>query len=202
MVSASTLRRLRYRQELRTLILDTAREMFLTEGFEAFSMRKLAEGVGYSPAALYQHFASKEAIFEALVDESFSALLAAQGHAAASAAEAGPIESLRRGLRANVRFGLEHPNEYRLAFLMPPSSNRPQSAVTAFDSLRRRVLACVEAGVLRPINPELAAQALWAAVHGVASLLIVKPSFPWVEPDLLIEQVIKNAIEGIVMPEK
>jgi AcrR family transcriptional regulator len=68
MVSTSTLRRLRYRQELRTLILDTAREMFLTEGFEAFSMRKLAEGVGYSPAALYQHFASKEAIFEAYPD--------------------------------------------------------------------------------------------------------------------------------------
>jgi AcrR family transcriptional regulator len=196
------MRRSQYRKELRTLILDTARELFVGEGFESFSMRKLADRVGYSPAALYQHFASKEAIFDALVDQSFSALLAAQSTAAVPASDVGPVESLRRGLRGYVQFGLEHPNEYRLAFLMPPSNTRPQSAVTAFDSLRRRVLACIEAGALRPVDAELAAQTLWAEVHGITSLLIVKPSFPWVQTDTLIEQVIQNAIQGIVLPEK
>jgi AcrR family transcriptional regulator len=202
MATSPTLRRTQYRKELRTLILDSAREIFVIEGFESFSMRKLADRVGYSPAALYQHFPSKEAIFDALVEQSFSALLAAQNRTAALTSEVGPVESLRRGLRGYVQFGLEHPNEYRLAFLMPPSDTRPQSAVTAFDSLRHRVLACLEAGALRPVNPELTAQALWAAVHGITSLLIVKPSFPWGETDSLIEQVIQSAIEGIVLPDK
>jgi AcrR family transcriptional regulator len=177
--------------------------MFVDEGFEAFSMRRLAERVGYSPASIYLHFENKDAIFQTLVDESFKGLLKAQAEAAASAGDAGPVETLKRGLRAYVRFGIEHPNEYRLAFLMPSARGaRPQSASSSFESLCSRVRACVEAGVLRRINPELAAQSLWVAAHGVTSLLIVKPNFPWVDQSLLIEQVIQSAVLGIIAPER
>jgi AcrR family transcriptional regulator len=176
--------------------------MFVDEGFEAFSMRRLADRVGYSPASIYLHFENKDAIFQTLVEESFKGLLKAQQEAAALAEDSGPVETLKRGLRSYVRFGIEHPNEYRLAFLMPSAKgSRPQSASSSFDSLCSRVRKCEEAGLLRPIDPEFAAQSLWVAVHGVTSLLIVKPNFPWVDQNLLIEQVIQSAVQGIMAPE-
>lgn len=202
MSTSPALRRTRHREELRSIILDAAREMFVGEGFESFSMRKLAERVGYSPASLYQHFASKEALFQTLVQQSFEALVKNQAQAVATGGEAGPLAALDRGLRAYVRFGLDHPNEYRLAFLMPSASTRSESSIVAFESLRRRVTACIEAGVFRPVDPELAAQSLWAAVHGITSLLIVKPAFPWTDHNQLIEQVIHNALQAMAQPAR
>jgi AcrR family transcriptional regulator len=201
MATSPAIRRSNQREELRSIILDAAREMFVEEGFEAFSMRKLAARVGYSPASIYQHFASKDALFQTLVQGSFQALVEVQAQAAANVDAPGPVAALKRGMHSYVRFGLDHPNEYRLAFLMPASGKRSASAEAAFDSLRRRVEACIAAGLFRAIDAELAAQSLWVAVHGVTSLLIVKPSFPWVEKDRLIEQVIHNAVQGMVVPE-
>jgi AcrR family transcriptional regulator len=200
MATSPAIRRSQYRAELRELILESAREMFVEEGFEAFSMRKLADRVGYSPASIYQHFAGKDALFQALVEESFRGLVQAQANADAGS-DPGPLAALKRGLLTYVRFGIDHPNEYRLAFLMPAVGDRSPTAVAAFDSLLRRVSACIQAGVLRPIDPELAAQSLWVTVHGVTSLLIVKPGFPWVDKDRLIEQVINNALQGLVVPD-
>ena len=64
-------RRERYRQETRSEILGAAREIFVRQGFRGFSMRTLARFVGYSPAAIYLHFTSKEELFDILVEESF-----------------------------------------------------------------------------------------------------------------------------------
>ena len=200
MATSAAIRRSQQRDELRSIILNAAQEMFIGEGFEAFSMRRLAERVGYSPASIYMHFENKEALFQTLVEKSFQGLVQAQA-AAGGSGDLGPLDSLTRGLHTYVRFGLDHPNEYRLAFLMPSGVSPAQAASTAFESLRRRVDVCIQGGLFRLKNAELAAQALWAAVHGVTALLIVKPNFPWVERESLIRQVIHNALQGMVVPE-
>ena len=197
MATSPTARRLQYREDLRATILDSARELFLEEGVEAFSMRKLAARVGYSAASLYQYFPGREAILRELIDESFRAFAAAQAQAARDGDAADPAEELRRGLRNYVRFGLENPNHYRLAFMAPTKSEPTQTGQMAFEALRRRVQACMEAGVFRPVEVELAAQSLWVAVHGVTSLLLVRPMFPWADREQLIEQVIRGAMDGL-----
>ena len=63
----ATLRREQYRAELRTQILDAAREIFARDGYENFSMRKLAQHIEYSPGSIYLHFRNKEELFESLV---------------------------------------------------------------------------------------------------------------------------------------
>src|SRR6202158_6237449 len=68
-------RRQQHREELRRVILDAAREIFVHQGYERFSMRKLAEKIEYSPGSVYLHFNSKEELFECLVEESFARLL-------------------------------------------------------------------------------------------------------------------------------
>src|SRR5262252_3839278 len=106
----TTERRERERQELRTKILDAARELFASEGYEAVTMRKIAERIEYSPTAIYLCFKDKEAVLREICDADFGAL--AQRFAAI-ARLADPRERVMAAGRAYAEFGLTHPNHYR-----------------------------------------------------------------------------------------
>jgi AcrR family transcriptional regulator len=67
-------RREREKSEIRDKILDAARELFITEGYDGVSMRKVAEKIEYSPTAIYLHFADKQELFHELCHEDFARL--------------------------------------------------------------------------------------------------------------------------------
>jgi len=188
----------RSKAELRALILTTARNLFVHEGYESFSLRKVAHEIGYSPAAIYKHFSSKHEIFESLTEESFAALVQASAAVTPAAGE-NPVEVLKRGMHAYVAFGLANPDHYRFAFLLavrkPEAPYKPRAAYIA---LRDRVQRCIDCGQFRPGNLDLFSQSLWSAVHGVTSLLVQRPEFPWVDKDELIERVIDSAVQGLL----
>lgn len=181
-------RRERERAELKDKILLAARELFVEEGYEAVTMRKIAERIEYSPTALYLHFETKDEILRALCDADFQALA---GHFAAIAAMADPIERLRAAGHAYVEFGLAFPNHYRLMFMTPhPHKEAEGSAIPKGDpdqdsyAFLKGILAdCVAQGLFRPElqDVELLAQVIWAAVHGVVSIEIAKCNDDWVE---------------------
>jgi AcrR family transcriptional regulator len=197
-MSALSQRR-KHKEELRRLILDAAREIFVRQGYESFSMRKLAEKIEYSPGSVYLHFNSKEELFECLVDESFARLLKTLLALQNGKELQDPVAELKKGLRAYVEFGLRNPNDYRFAFMLkPPLENRPYKVHGAFESLRYMVGRCVEEKRFRAVDVETTSQALWACVHGITSLLIQRPAFPWVAKKKLIEQVIDTAIDSLV----
>lgn len=194
------LRRKQHRAELKTQILEAAREIFVHDGYESFSMRKLAQRIEYSPGSIYLHFKNKEELFESLVEESFDRLLRALNRLKNGHAQQDPVATLKKGLRAYVEFGLQNPNDYRFAFLLRrPLQRRPYKVHPAFDVMRYLVGRCVEEKRFRPVDVESTSQALWAAVHGITSLLIQRPTFPWVARRQLIDQVINNAIDGLVV---
>src|ERR1051325_3047864 len=86
----------RDRQRIQKAILDAARILFIAEGFQNVSMRKIADRIDYSPAAIYSYFPSKDDIFFALTEEGFHIL--AQAVPAARRPIEDPFERLRRGL--------------------------------------------------------------------------------------------------------
>lgn len=194
----------RYRRESQAAILAEARKIFVREGYESFSMRKLAQAAGCSAGNLYLHFRSRRELFEALVEESFAKLhraLQKLEERAKRTGHAGSAEMLRQGLRLYVEFGLRNPNDYRFAFLLArPPERRAYRVHAAFDVLRRMVKACVEKGEFRGVDVEATSQTLWAAAHGITSLLIQRPAFPWVSRKLLIERVIDGALDGLIVP--
>jgi AcrR family transcriptional regulator len=172
-------RRDREKSELRGKILDAARELFVEQGYDAVTMRKVAERIEYSPTAIYLHFADKEALLREIVGTDFAAL-AAQFQKLARIED--PMERLIRVGRAYVEFGLAHPNHYRLMFgarpgppmepLPKPTTGDPQEDAYAF--LRMVVIDAMEKKCLRPElrDPDLVAQVLWSGVHGIVSLQI------------------------------
>lgn len=100
---------------------------------------------------------------------------------------------------AYVNFGLKNPQHYRFAFLLDqPQASQPPEPRPAYAGLRERVQLCIDAGKFRAGNVDLMAQSLWAAGHGIVSLLIQRPSFRWAARPKLIGQVIDSAIQGLL----
>jgi AcrR family transcriptional regulator len=191
-------RREKYKAELKSDILAAAREIFVRDGYEAFTIRKLAKQVGFSPGNIYLYFKDKNEIFDCLVDQSFAELVAALPQPDDTKRE-DPVGLLKRSLRTYVKFGLEHPNHYRFSFLLQPAEHpRPHKQRAAYENLLRKVRLCIEAGRFKTNDVQLGTQALWAAAHGITSLFIDRPQFPWVARKRLINQVLDSAVDGLL----
>jgi AcrR family transcriptional regulator len=204
-------RRERERSEVRTRILDAARELFAEEGYEAVTMRRVAEKIEYSATAIYFHFRDKLALVRALVAADFLSL-AARFQTIAKVAD--PLERMRLACRAYVDFAIAHPNHYRLMFMtsLPPiplEEREHDRGVPERDSyafLKGVVNDGLEAGLFRPEfrDPDLIAQLLWAGVHGVAALAIAKADAEWVKllpAKKLAREMCEVLINGLVVPE-
>jgi AcrR family transcriptional regulator len=185
----TTERRERERQELRERILDAARTLFAEQGYEAVTMRKIADRIEYSPTAIYFHFKDKQTLLQELCDTDFGAL----AHEFQKIARIGdPVDRLRKIGRAYVEFAIAYPNHYRLMFMTPskaslePESSRlargnPEEDAYAF--LRATVVEAIASGQLRPelTDADLVSQMVWAGTHGVVSLQISNCNDAWIE---------------------
>lgn len=191
------------KESLRHEILDAARELFVSEGYESVSMRKIADRIGYSPTTIYLYFKDKSELLHEICESTFSKL--SEEIESSWDGAAGPLDRLRRGLLAYIYFGLEHPHHYDVVLISPREKYIPISDYSyedsmgkrAFDLLIASVVECLEAGVIRRADVSLIAQTLWAGLHGVTSLLISHRGFPFIERQVFIESVVDMMIRGI-----
>jgi AcrR family transcriptional regulator len=197
-------RRTRHKEKMRQDILDAARELFVAEGYDNVSMRKIGERIEYSPTIIYHYFQDKADLVYCLIEETFSRMLFMLRTLTETCAD--PLECLSRSGRAFVNFGLTYPNYYRMAFMVeihPKDEQeksrylRPESpGIQTFAFLRRLVEECVRTGKFRAVDIELTTQHLFAVVHGITALLITHPEFPWAARDHLIDYVIESALKS------
>lgn len=182
-------RREREKSETRDKILDAARELFVGEGFEGVSMRKVAEKIEYSPTAIYVHFADKEELFRELCHQDYARLAEVFQ---SSAISSDPIERLKQIGASYVDFGTRYPNHYKFMFMTPQPPHELDEVdrevmgnpeMDAYAFLKWAVQQALDVGCFREElnDPELISQTLWASVHGVISLQIAKGTDCWVE---------------------
>jgi AcrR family transcriptional regulator len=195
-------RREREREALRQVIMDAARELFVEEGFENVSMRRIAEKIEYSPTTIYLYFEDKLSLLYAICQETF-ARLTKRLEANARETE-DPLERLRKGCRAYIEFGLKHPNHYKLTFITLPQHPKgpgwkleESMGMKAYGHMRAAVEACIEKKIFRATDVDAVSQMLWAAGHGVTSLLITHKQFPFVGKNQLIDLMLDSLIDGL-----
>jgi AcrR family transcriptional regulator len=189
----------RYRDVLRRAILDAAREEFVRYGYEGVSMRKLAERVGCSHGNLYLHFKDKAALFDCLFEESYGQFAKALERVPESVKRGDPVKFLRKAGRAYVEFGLANASVYEFVFMLRrPEQKHELSPHFAYDRVRSLVQRCIDEKRFRQVDGDAASQVLWAAAHGITSLLILRPSFSWADRDKLIGQVIDAAVDSLL----
>jgi AcrR family transcriptional regulator len=196
-------RRARQKKYLRQEILDAASELFVRDGYESVSMRRIADRIEYSPTTIYIYFKDKAELLEQVCKETFARLVQRLRKILEQPGD--PIERLKRGLVAYIEFGLENPHQYRATFMMPilegfdhdKYHQADSPGMQAFAFLTRGIGECIEAGKMKAMNVELAAQTLWAGVHGITSLLITLHSFPWVGREKVIHSTVDTLVAGL-----
>jgi AcrR family transcriptional regulator len=190
-------------QRLRAEILAAATRLLAETGNdEAVSIRAVAEAVGVTPPSIYLHFADKTELIFAVCEEQFRQLDAEM--AAAEAGAGDPLEALRRRGQAYVRFGLGNAEAYQVLFMykdyVPEGVDHEYMyRSNTFNHLVEAVQRCLDAGVLAPGDPIQLSVGLWVLVHGITSLLISAPGFPWPhEPDELVDRLIADHLNGLL----
>jgi AcrR family transcriptional regulator len=182
-------------------VVDAARTLLEKEGADEVSFRAVARHLGVTAPALYAYVASKEELLAAVATEHFELLVQRF-----QAVDAGlpPLERIRRLSRAYVEHALDSPALFRLMFRYPP---RPTAGVDAFPPATRAFEvaaaatdAAVAAGDLRVADPLLANMAMWAAVHGVAEVLLLGFAPDREAADQLVDAVIETMLAGQVDP--
>ena len=184
--------------ERREEILNHAMRLFAQHGVHEVSTRRIAEAVGISQPTLYAYFPTKDAILDEVCGRAFEELRERLG----ALDESSNSETRAEGMiRAYIRFGLERPDAYRIAFMIEGlrdhDPDRPKPGKEVFEMCR----ACLRSH-LGADHPELevAAQSLWANQHGLVSLLLARPGFPWVEQERLVDHHVRGVIAALPRP--
>ncbi|MBX7081994.1 MAG: TetR/AcrR family transcriptional regulator [Nannocystaceae bacterium] len=192
----------------RAEILAATRRLLLAEGPEGVSMRKVAAAVGVSSTAVYLYFREKDELLDAICYDVFDRIVPALE--SLMAAPGDPLDRLRLGLQLYLRFGLQHPDEYRAVFLTRRPNNgwdhlaplhhvdrwgnpRVNTFMFLVEGLRR----CVEAGRIRDGDLTLMAEVVLGAQHGLLALLLNAPEQKWSDTDALVEANVELILRGL-----
>ena len=167
-------RRAKRKALLRQRILDASREILLSRGFAALTMRRVAEAIDYAPASIYLHFQSREQIAQQLC---FAGLKRLYAHLQTVIAK-DPATRLSGYARAYLEYAQSDPETYRLIFMADPQLSKAVfthrdsgGAGEAALALIVTAFAELQSGAKKPLaKPVELAELLWAGLHGLASL--------------------------------
>jgi len=191
-------RRLRRQREAQRAILDAAGSILVEDGYEHFTMRKLANRCGYTAPTIYSHFGDKTGLIDAVLEEVFLELVALLEQVQQAS---DPLDRMRAQFSAFLDFALRNPTHYRL--LTTPrdeESEPPPSGERARELIEEPLQALAEAGRLRVDDTASVQQSFWALLHGLISLQTNRPDYEWSES--LLETSLEAMIDGLVRGER
>lgn len=198
-------RHTRDREAVRRAILDAARELFVAEGFQNVSIRKIAERIEYSPAAIYGYFPSKDDIFFALAEEGFR-LLGDPGTPPRSAQLQAlpPLARVRAVFWRLYEFSREQPQYFALMFVdrSVPRISREYERFAFAREMKRHIAeeiqACIDSGVLpASTDPVVAMRLLTVGLLGVAVMRLSERLAPGENADQLAADVLNVTLAGL-----
>ena len=195
-------KRAKYRQEFRQEILDEARELFIDEGYENFSMRKLAEKIDYSPTTIYLYFKNKDDLLFAICEEFFGNFSARLNHIRVVSED--PVETLRQAFLYLMNFGLKNPHQYKLIFFTKSVYGTREELVEKESMARNTyfvfneiVQDCIDDGRMREIKADVIVDILAAASHGLITKNIYCTNFLKERSSIVARTLVDVLLQGL-----
>jgi AcrR family transcriptional regulator len=172
-------RKEREREEMRELILEASRKLFLAQGFDKTSIRNIAEAIEYSPATIYLYYKDKNELLYSLHEAGFVKMM--QEFSSAETIQ-DPMERLIGLGNHYIKFAIENPELYDLMFIMEAPMEtlacREESwdeGARSFDFLKVTIIDCIKAGYFKnTVNVDDASLTIWSFMHGLLSLYLRK----------------------------
>jgi len=193
----------RDREAVSRSILDAARELFVTHGYQEVSIRKIAERIEYSPAAIYSYFPSKDDIFFSLAEEGFR-LLFAYGGSPSPARPEDSLDTIRAMFWRYFEFSKEYPEYFALMFLVrsvPRISkdwNRFGFVVEMRQQMVARIQQAIESGAFPAGTSSNAVfRVLLTALHGAATMTLCNRLAEGEDADALARITLETALIGL-----
>lgn len=171
-------RKQRYKEEFRLKILDAAKKLFVSEGIEATSLRKIAKEIEFSPTTIYLYYKDKNDLVYALHREGFSLL---RNQMAPLMHVEDPFERLKAIGRVYLNFARQESDFYEVIFMKKEPMEYLDSSCNVveweegdrvFDFLLTTIEDCQRLGYFKGMKKETAALQAWSVTHGMASLMI------------------------------
>jgi AcrR family transcriptional regulator len=193
-------RRKRETELLRERVLETAEEIIATEGTRHVTMRRIASAIDYAPTVLYRLFANKDDLMDHLIARGYAGVRR-RYEKAMSRSDLEPRRTLAAVLGEYYAYALEHPNHYQMWFatgeiswekgLLKMRHGRLEFSV--FQPWLDCIEACQEIGLFQGRNQFQVFQVLWSRMHGVISLRLQHPNFPWPSAERHLEEALNLA---------
>jgi len=167
-------RRERDKEKMRRRILDAAKQLFVKEGFDNVSLRRIAGAIEYSPAAIYRYFKNKREILSVLRAEGFERYVERQRERKEQFPD--PLERLKEGGRGYIQFALSEPDYFQLMFCtnceqVDLDGEWAESSMQSYELFRANIEECVASGHFGDIDVDTVLFSLWSGVHGMAHLI-------------------------------
>ncbi len=195
-------KRAKQKEEFRREILDSAREIFINDGYDGFSMRKLAEKIDYSPTTIYLYFKNKDDLLFAICEEFFANFFAELNHIRTVSQD--PIETLRQAVLYLIEFGLKNPNQYKLIFFTKSVYGTKEELVeqesmgrNTYFVFKEIVQDCITAEKLRQIDADIIVDTLSIASHGVVAKNIHCANFSKERSDIVAHTLVDVLLRGL-----
>lgn len=201
-------RQLRKQEEIRTAILNTAREIIGEEGIQGLSIRKITAAIDYSPAIVYHYFTDKNEILETLLNEEYGKILASVREVPAN--EEQPEMEMKEVFIRYIKNVLRAPDIYRAVMLNSDPTVLKRTSLLergisqrspTLQMLCRNIQRGIERGRYAACDPELTAQVIWAASFGLTIKLMMERDIPEEQMDRLIEHQFEILFHGLLSKE-
>jgi AcrR family transcriptional regulator len=193
----------REREATARAILDAARELFVAEGYGNVSIRKIAEKIEYSPAAIYSYFPSKDDIFLALAEEGFRMLFDSAECVRTEHPHDSPIDCIRAAFLNVYHFSRKHPEYHALMFLdrSVPGISQDWQRFGFVREMRTQVTdliqRAIDVGEFPDCSPEMVFRVLMASIQGVAAMRLCRRLDPSDDADSLAKVTLEAALTGL-----
>ncbi|MBU2711521.1 TetR/AcrR family transcriptional regulator [Zooshikella harenae] len=189
---------------IRNRIIDVAKELFLNDGFEQVSVRKIAAKVGCTPRTLYYYFENKRSLLHFIWIDIFAQLADyADEHIPSNLS---PKEIIKASLQAYVSYWLEHPDRFRVIFSIEDLNSTPDQDQDAsrivlesrfFQRLFKAVEACCQQNMFTEDNHELVGHMLMCSVQGIVNNVLTIKQIPWSPVDQLLNLQLEGLLSGL-----
>lgn len=194
----------REREATGRAILDAARDLFVAEGYQNVSIRKIAERIEYSPAAIYSYFPSKDDIFLALAEEGFRMLFASYECARKDHTHASTLDCVRSAFLSVYRFSREHQEYYALMFLdrSVPRLSKDWQRFAFVHDMRREITELIQQSIdagdfAKGSSAEMVFRVLMVSIQGASAMRLCERLVPGEDADALARVTLEAALTGL-----
>ncbi|MEI5984121.1 MULTISPECIES: TetR/AcrR family transcriptional regulator [Sphingobacterium] len=168
------------KEDLKVLILEAAKKLFVQQGYESTSIRKIAQEIGFSPTTIYLYYKDKNDLIYALHQVGFTMM---RDRFMPLGVVEDPFERLKAVGKNYIEFALDHPEYYEVMFMMKEpmdfldqqcGSEQWQEGERVLEFLKMTVAQCQQQGYFKGMTVEAVTMQAWAAVHGLVTLHVTQ----------------------------